>query len=168
MREFAAEGKTITKLLGSNSLSEQGTRKLSWTRLLDAAELADLRGIEVTTHMVQRWVPKAFEVRVVAVGEHLTAAAIHAGSAASYVDWRSDYDALSYELIDPPPDIVTGVRSLMAAFGLVYGALDFIVTPSGHWHFLEINAGGQYLWLEAATGAPLTDVLADFLAKGTQ
>ncbi|GGI80856.1 hypothetical protein GCM10011581_17780 [Saccharopolyspora subtropica] len=114
-RDFAEQGRSVTKLFGSNTISEQGTRKLSWTRVLDAADLVDLRGIEVTTHVVQRWVPKSFEVRVIVIGEHLTAAAIHAGNAASYVDWRSDYDALTYELMD----VAAGVRSLMAAFGLL-------------------------------------------------
>ncbi|MGW3466998.1 hypothetical protein ACWDKQ_00655 [Saccharopolyspora sp. NPDC000995] len=152
--------------MGSNTISEEGTRKLSWTRVLDAADLGDLRGIEVTAHMVQRWVPKAFEVRVIVMGEHITAAALHAGNAASYVDWRSDYDALTYELIDPPTEVVAGIHALMRALGLVYGALDFVVTPSGDWVFLEINPGGQYGWIEARTGAPLTGVLADLLTKG--
>jgi hypothetical protein len=31
---------------------------------------------------------------------------------------------------------------------------------------LEINAGGQYGWLEDVTDAPLTDQLADLLTQG--
>lgn len=166
VRAFASEGRTVTKLLGANTISEEGTRKLSWTRVLDDDDLADLRGIEVTTHLVQRWVPKAFEVRVIVLGHHLTAAAIHASNAASYVDWRSDYDALSYELIEPPSDVTEGVHALMRSLGLVYGALDFVVTPEGEWVFLEVDPGGQYGWIESCTGAPLTSVLADLLTKG--
>nr|WP_245556162.1 RimK domain-containing protein [Actinopolyspora mortivallis] len=165
VREFATEP-TITKLLGSNTISEDGTRKVSWSRLLDQAELDDLRGIETTTHLLQRWVPKAFETRVIAIGGQLFAAAIHAGSTSTYVDWRSDYDALSYAPIETPEPVATGIRTLLDSFGLVYGALDFVVTPDGEWAFLEINPGGQYGWLEAATGHPLTSTLADLLSKG--
>ncbi|SDP97112.1 ATP-grasp ribosomal peptide maturase, SAV_5884 family [Actinopolyspora xinjiangensis] len=165
VREFATEP-TVTKLVGSNTISEDSTRKISWTRLLDQAELADLRGIETTTHLLQRWVPKAFETRVIAIGEQLFAAAIHAGSASTRVDWRSDYDALTYEPIEPPASVAEGIRALMAGFDLRYGALDFVVTPNGDWVFLEINPGGQYGWLEAATGHPLTRSLADLLSKG--
>jgi ATP-grasp ribosomal peptide maturase len=168
LRSFAARGNTITKLLGSNSISEEGTRKLSWTRLINDDDLADLRGLEATAHMVQRWVPKAYEVRVIAIADHLTAVSIHAGNDTAYVDWRSDYDALTYEVIDLPHSLAEGIRSLMHSFNLVYGALDFIVTPDGEWIFLEVNAGGQYGWLEAATGVPLTEVLADVLMKGNQ
>lgn len=164
--EFAHAGRTITKLLGSNTISEEGTRKFSWTRVLGDDDLADLRGIEATTHMVQRWVPKSFEVRVIIIGDHLTAVAIYASNTASYVDWRSDYDALSYELIDPPEHVSQGIHALMRTFSLIYGALDFVVTPEDEWVFLEINPGGQYGWIESHTGVPLTGVLADLLTKG--
>ncbi|MGI8312214.1 ATP-grasp ribosomal peptide maturase [Saccharopolyspora hattusasensis] len=166
VKNFAARGRTVTKLMGSNTISEEGTRKLSWTRVVGDDDLADLRGIEVTTHMVQRWVPKSFEVRVIVIGDHITAAAIYAGNASSYIDWRSDYDSLSYDLIDPPEQVTAGIRSLMRTFGLVYGALDFVVTSAGEWVFLEINPGGQYGWIESYTGAPLTAALADLLMKG--
>lgn len=167
VREFVAQGPTVTKLLGSNTIAEEGLRKLSYTRLVDDAELTDLRGIDVTTHLFQRWVPKAHEVRMAVIGDHITAAAIHAGTPETYVDFRVDYDRLSYELVDPPSETIAAVRRLMADLGLVYGALDFVVEPSGEWVMLEINAGGQVLWLEHESGAPLTDQLADLLAKGT-
>lgn len=165
VRQFAGRGSTVTKVLGSNSIVERGGRKLSYTRVLDAADLEDLRGIDQTTHLFQRWVPKSGEARVVVVGEKITAVAIHAGSASGYVDWRTDYDNLRYELIEPPEPVAAGVRKLMKDMGLVYGALDFVIGPDG-WTFLEANAGGQYGWLEDATGALITAQLADLLAKG--
>ncbi|MDQ3404175.1 MAG: RimK domain-containing protein, partial [Actinomycetota bacterium] len=166
VREFAAGGKTVTKVFGANTIMEEGVRKIGFTRLLHAADLADLRGIDVTTHLFQRWVPKAHEVRMVVIGENITAAAIRAGSPEGHIDFRSDYANLSYELIAPPADVVDGVRQLMAAMDLVYGALDFVVGPDG-WTFLEINAGGQFGFIEDETGAPLTAQLADLLTKGT-
>jgi ATP-grasp ribosomal peptide maturase len=167
VRAFADRGKTITKLLGASSIYEEGQRKVGFTRLVDEADLADLRGIEVTTHCFQSWVPKSFETRVTVVGDAMTAVAIHAGSASSYVDWRTDYDALSYELTDLPEQVESGIRRLMDSLGLKYGALDFVVTPDGEWIFLEVNPTGQYGWIEAKTGAPLTDQLAELLAEGT-
>jgi ATP-grasp ribosomal peptide maturase len=164
--DFAGRGQTVTKVLGANSILEADVRKIAYTRLIEDGDLADLRGIEQTTHLFQRWVPKSFEVRMIVIGEHVTTAAIRAGSAAAYVDWRSDYENLFYDLIDPPTAVVNGVRKLMADLDLVYGALDFVVGTEGDWTFLEINAGGQYGWIEEETGAPLTDQLADLLAKG--
>lgn len=163
VRTFAAGGRTVSKVLGANTIVEAGGRKLGYTRVVDAADLDDLRGVGTTAHLFQRWALKAHEARMVVVGDHLTTVAIHADSAASYVDWRSDYDSLRYELVEPPDPVAPAVRRLMKELGLTYGALDFVVDPDDSWTFLEVNAGGQYGWLEDATGAPITAQLADLL-----
>ncbi|MGH3932429.1 MAG: hypothetical protein ACRDTF_20915 [Pseudonocardiaceae bacterium] len=100
---------------------------------------------------------------MIVIGEHVTAAAITADSPATYVDYRTDYASLSYELITPPEHVAQRIRLVMNRFGLVYGALDFVITPSGEWVLLEINPTGQYGFIEDATGAPLTAQLADLL-----
>jgi hypothetical protein len=56
-------------MLGANTILEGGIRKVNFTRLVDDADLADLRGIDVTTHFFQRWVPKAYEARMIVIGE---------------------------------------------------------------------------------------------------
>lgn len=167
VRRFAATGTTVSKAFGAPSIREDRRRKVAFTRCLDATDLADLRGVEVAAHQFQRWVPKACEARVVVVGDQVFAAAIHADSAESRVDWRADYAALRYEPVDPPPDVATGIRELMSTFRLRYGALDFVISPEGTWTFLEINPGGQYGWIEDAIAAPITAALADLLAGGT-
>lgn len=165
-RRFAASGETVTKMLGANHIAEQGHRKITFTRLVGQADLVDLRGIETTLHQLQRWVPKSYEARIVAIGEQLYGFAIHASSARARVDFRADYESLDYEQVDVPPDVAAGIRRFLDALGLVYGAFDFVVGPAG-FTFLECNPGGQYGWLEAHTGAPLTAALAELLARGT-
>jgi glutathione synthase/RimK-type ligase-like ATP-grasp enzyme len=167
VRRFANKGATVTKMLGANHIAEEGTRKVTFTRLLDDEDLADLRGIEATCHLVQRWAPKQYDARVIAIGEQLFAFAIHTGNAASYVDFRADYDALTYEPIELPAAVASGIRRFLDTMGLVYGALDFVVGPDNCYVFLECNSGGQFGWLEARTDAPLTETLADLLAQGT-
>lgn len=166
-RRFAAEsGPVVTKLLGANVIDEDQTRKVARTRLLSAEDLSDLRGVEVTAHLVQEWVDKEFEVRVVAVGEDLFASAIHAHSPAARIDWRADYESLTYDKIDVPPTVASGVRAYLAAVCLRYAAFDFVVTPAGAWVFLEANPGGQFGWLEGATGLPISIALAALLTQG--
>jgi glutathione synthase/RimK-type ligase-like ATP-grasp enzyme len=116
----------------------------------------------------KRWVPKRAEARVIVIGDQLTAALIYAHNLAAYVDFRRDYDSLSYELADVPTAVAEGIRRLMNRLSLVYGALDFVVNPSGDWVFLEINPAGLYGWIEDKTGAPLTAQLADLLTRGAR
>jgi ATP-grasp ribosomal peptide maturase len=165
VRDFVDEGMTVTKILGANTILEDGVRKVAFTRLLTGADLTDLRGIDVTTHMFQRWVPKACDARVIVIGDRITAATIRSRGA-GHVDWRVDYDAASYALAEPPAGVVSGVRELMRVLDLRYAALDFVVGPDGRWTFLEINAGGQYGWIEDKIDVPLTEQLADLLAAG--
>jgi len=51
----------------------------------------------------------------------------------------------------------------MDSLGLVFGALDFVVTPDGQWIFLEINPNGQWFWIERQTGMPISTALAELL-----
>lgn len=166
VREFVSGGASVSKTLGANTILEDGVRKRRCTERLNPDDLADLRGIENTVHQFQRWVPKSYEVRVIAVGSTLSGVAIHAGSDDAYVDYRADYPSLRYEQIALPEDVEVGVRGLMKELDLVYGALDFVVSPDGSWTFLEVNAGGQYGWLEHHTQIPITHQVADVLTGG--
>lgn len=95
---------------------------------------------------------------------HHFAVAIHAHSARTRVDWRSDYDALTYTEIQCPADIAERAHAFLCAAGLVYGAFDFIVTPdTKHYTFLECNAAGQWGWLAEECGLPIAEAIADEL-----
>jgi hypothetical protein len=53
----------------------------------------------------------------------------------------------------------------MFSLGLSYGAIDFRVDKQGSVYFLEVNPGGQFLYLQARLGVPLVENLAALLAK---
>ena len=111
VRRFATQcGATgvVTKMFGAPAISEQGGRRVALTERLNSARLADLRGIEISAHQFQQWVPKREEARVIAIGRQVHGMVIRADSAAAYVDWRADHDALSYEQIDPRPRCSAG------------------------------------------------------------
>jgi hypothetical protein len=42
-----------------------------------------------------------------------------------------------------------------------------VVTPAGEHLFLEVNPCGQWDWISAATGQPITQAIADDLQGGT-
>ena len=73
---------------------------------------------------------------------------------------------LRIEAYDLSPDIEELVLKLTSALGLVYGAIDMIVTPEGEHVFLEINPSGQFGFIEQSTGLPILSSLADTLIEG--
>ncbi|GAA4024744.1 hypothetical protein GCM10022247_56460 [Allokutzneria multivorans] len=167
---FAAEqgvANTICKSFGPNTITEGGALKVAFTRRLADSDLASLGSVASTATQLQRWVDKAYEARIVVVGEQTFTILIKAGSPAGHVDWRADFESLTYRLVDTPPQVANGVRTYMKTLGLVYAALDFAIEKdTDRWVFLESNSSGQYGWLEAQTGAPITDAIADLLTGG--
>ncbi|WKU45415.1 hypothetical protein Q3V23_15830 [Streptomyces sp. VNUA116] len=82
------------------------------------------------------------------------------------VDWRSEYRNLVYEPVTCPEGIRGALVRLLAGFDLSFGAFDFAVTADDAWWFLECNPNGQWAWLRAAAGLPITNAIADLLANG--
>lgn len=169
VRRFAdrLDGRIVVKMLGSNAIFEHGGPKVCYTHPLSEDDLADLSGVNVTAHLFQeRVIDKAYEVRVTAVGDALFAASIEAANRAARADWRADLSALTYRAVEVPGAVAEGIRDYLAAFGLSYGAFDFAVTREGRWIVFECNPGGQFGWIEAGTGLPITSALAGLLEKG--
>lgn len=167
-RQFAAavDGPVICKpLMGGPLHYDDGRRQGVPTHLIDPATLDDT--VAMTAHLFQEWIQKAYEVRLTVVGRELFAAEIHAGSEASRVDWRSDYDALSYKPCTVPGPVRDGVLAWLDHFGLNYGAFDFAVTPEGEWVMFECNPSGEWHFIETRTGLPIAAALAELLAGGT-
>ncbi|AZS72873.1 ATP-dependent carboxylate-amine ligase [Streptomyces lydicus] len=133
-----------------------------YANIITAADLPH-PDIATTAHLFQEWVPKAYEVRLTAIGGQIFAAEIHAGSAAGRIDWRSDYDSHTYRVCEPPPEVAAGVLRMLDRLELPYGAFDFVVTPEGDWRFLEVNPSGQYGFIEQATELPITAAICDYL-----
>ncbi len=93
--------------------------------------------------MFQEWIDHTHAVRVTVVDQQFFAGAIYAGSKAAHIDWRSDYANLGYGITEVPAAVRQATLTLMEDLGLRFGALDFLVRPSGDWVFLEINPNGQ-------------------------
>lgn len=152
-------GEIVTKPLARPAV-DYDDFQLIYTHRLDDDDLADLRGVDATGHLFQRWLEKKWDVRVTAVGEQVFATAIHAGSKRSEVDWRSDYDSVYYEPISLPREVQAGVLGYLRTFGLAFGAFDFTLEADGTFCFLECNPNGQWGFIEHATGQPISAAIA--------
>ncbi|MGH3816903.1 MAG: hypothetical protein ACRDRE_03920 [Pseudonocardiaceae bacterium] len=167
VRGFAgAFGDLIVKPLAESVVYEAGGEALVYTRRVHASELESLDGVESTAHLFQQWQPKLFEARVTVVGDRLFSVAIHASSEKAQVDWRADYGALRYEVINNVPDQVrAGIARYLEVAGLAFSAFDFVIRPDGDWVALEANAIGAWGWLAEECGLPIAAAIADALTK---
>jgi glutathione synthase/RimK-type ligase-like ATP-grasp enzyme len=100
--------------------------------------------------ILQEYVEKAFEVRLIMFdGELLSYAIESQADPVAKVDWRVSATEPHSYLIDTPDPIRTLCDRYLRRAGLNYGAFDFCVRPDGSWVFLECNSEGQWAWLES-------------------
>src|SRR6185312_12158775 len=107
------------------------------------------------------------ELRITVVGRQVFAAEIHSQhSNHTRHDWRRyDRYATPYFRHELPGALQRRCIALVERMGLCYGAIDMVLTPDGRYVFLEINPNGQYLWIEQATGLPISDAICDLLTS---
>lgn len=138
-----------------------GRRRMVPTHRVEAGDLDE--SVRLTAHYFQEEIEKDHEVRLTVVGGQMFGCVIRGTSDAARTDWRTDYEGLEYATTAVPAEVAAGVTSFMAGFGLVYGAFDFAVTPSGEWVFFECNPTGTWAWVENRTGLPIAAAHADHL-----
>lgn len=170
VRAFAKSVKAplVTKMQHSFALYRQGEELVVFTTGLKPEDLEDLAGLEYAPMIFQEKVPRRLELRATVVGKRVYTASIDAKLLEKHdVDWRRDGEALidSWQPYQLPKAVERSLLKLTKWFGLNYAAADFIVTPEGRHVFLEINAGGEYFWLQRTPGLPIVEGIVDVLTK---
>lgn len=160
-REFITEhGQVIYKTLRWTPYERNGVPVTGWAEPVTAAEIDD--GVRVTPHLFQARVDKLADVRVLVVSRRLFAVRIDSG----LLDWRKDYSALSYTVVDLPDQLRNVLLAYMDHFGLVSGSFDLAIDQAGTYWWLELNPNGQWGWLEEKTGLGMAAAFAELLTQG--
>ena len=161
------KGQVITKTASTQAETWLGSMCPAYARLIRPRDLVHFQEVQSCPTIVQVYVEKALEIRVTVVGNDVFAAGIHSQvTRRTRVDWRR-YDRTStpHDIHALPPEIAQLCLSLVRSMGLVYGAIDLILTPDGQYVFLEINPNGQYKWIESLTGLPITKRIVRLLVE---
>ena len=147
------------------------TKQMMYTNILDdrfwqssnpSAQLSLCPGI------FQPYLAKLYELRITVVGNQVFSAKIDSqASPKSSIDWRRyDFAKVGYSKIEIPTDIANLCVKYVKSLGLNFGAIDMVYTPKGEYYFLEINANGQWAWIELMTEQSISSTIADLLVQG--
>ncbi|MBP5976192.1 MvdC family ATP-grasp ribosomal peptide maturase [Brasilonema sp. CT11] len=169
-REFFQQvnGKMVSKLLTALSYGmEANSSFFLYTSSVKEEDLQDAESLRYCPMVFQEQIPKQSELRVVYVNGNVFVGALNADVySAAKVDWRKPgVDVGAWQHHELPDEVVRRLKTFMGRFGLLFGALDFIVTPSGEYVFLEVNPVGEWGMLERDLDLPISGAIADALLQ---
>jgi glutathione synthase/RimK-type ligase-like ATP-grasp enzyme len=134
------------------------------TRLVTSADLDRAPSVAYCPVIFQEYID-GIDLRVTVVGDRVYAASIDATGTSYPIDMRVWFDQACVEPAQLPADVERLCIEVVRRLGLVFGAIDLRATPSGDFYFLEINPAGLWLFVEHRTGLPISEAVADELAR---
>jgi len=161
-------GRIVAKALYAGFLEAEGEPRFIYATQPSPESLEHLHDVSLAPCIFQERIDKVADIRVTVVGERTFAVRIDtAGLPAGVPDWRaSSVEDLSHSPYSLPVEIEARCVELTRALGLRFGAIDLAIDHEGSHVFFEINANGQWAWLETATGAKISSAIADLLTSG--
>jgi glutathione synthase/RimK-type ligase-like ATP-grasp enzyme len=144
-------GSVVSKMQSSFAIYREAEEHVVFTNAVTVDHLNDLATLQYCPMVFQQEVIKKLELRVTVVGRAVFAFSIDSQRVDNArVDWRKEgvnmiNDWQPYTL---PDEIENKLLAFMDDYGLNYGAIDLILTPDDQYYFLEVNAAGEYFWLD--------------------
>lgn len=141
-QSFCSEHQSIIKPISYGKIVDDAKIGFIQTNLVKQAE--DIEGLSCSPAYFQSYENKDYEIRLTIVKHKLFGVRI---DSTNKVDWRKEGTALTYSKIEIPSHIGQKCLMMMENLGINFAAFDFIV-HNDEYFFLELNANGQWLWLE--------------------
>ena len=163
---IACGGDVLIKSIYTSNVTIDGMNRGILSKRISISEFEEFSDtIHLCPTLIQEYCEKQFELRVTIIGASIFAVKLESQkNIETKVDWRSNTYLNPHDTFELPEDIRQFCLSFMREQRLIYGAMDFIVTPGNDYVFLENNPFGNYQWLEEATNIDLTGELARLLS----
>jgi len=169
--EFTTEREVVVKQLSDICVFEEDgvSAKGLYTHRLHPEDFRHLEDLKHAPAFFSTFIDKQHDLRVTVVGEQVFAVRIFSQEfPESRVDFRRREGDWKMESCELPDDLTDKIMWLMRYFHLSFGALDFAVDHEGEPWFLEVNAEGNWLWMESELGLPISGAIADLLLRSCQ
>ncbi|HCR3025572.1 TPA: MvdC/MvdD family ATP grasp protein [Serratia marcescens] len=147
----------IIKPLSSGVVETSSRKEFVQTNLVDRKK--ETTNLKYSPSYFQEYQDKDFEVRVTIVKNSFFPVRI---DSKDKIDWRKSDNQILYSNTDIPDEIKDKCLMFMLAFGIEYGCFDFIV-HNETWYFLEMNANGQWAWLDAELNMNISGAILEYL-----
>lgn len=165
-RDFITHRKeVIAKPLSKIRISaENGIRRTIFTHIVREDDLERIDQVALSPTLFQERIPKRADIRVTIVGSKVFPTELIVPDPETNVDWRiHPLRDIVHRVHQIPDDLSHTLLLLTKRLGLNFAAIDLIATLDGRYIFLELNANGQWAWIEILTGQEISLSLAELL-----
>lgn len=150
----------IVKPIGPGNFTNiEGRPSVAFARAITTEELGQVDLLH-SPFIFQERVSADAHFRVVTVEDNAWVARLDAKGLP--VDWRSSEAAHSAFVIADEPDLITQALALSNALALGYSSQDWIQSKGVN-YFVDLNPGGQWMFLPTRISDQVAAALADFL-----
>jgi hypothetical protein len=159
-------GPVITKMQSSFAIYKEETEHVVFTNQLGTEDADDLESVQYCPMVFQEKIEKKRELRITIVGQKIFAFGVDSQqNEAAKLDWRKEGVALidKWEVFDLPANVQQQLLRLMSILRIDYGAIDIIIDPQDNYYFLEVNAAGEYFWLDRLCHHDISKTIAALL-----
>lgn len=139
-----------------------------YTNPVTEEQMKGIDSVRMCPSIFQTEIPKAYELRITAVGDKLFTAKIDSqADEETKTDWRKkpvlNDHAVEFSPYDLPDYISKKIHEFMYKMGLRFGCIDMIVTPESKYVFLEINPNGQWYFVQLKTKMDIASAIVDLI-----
>ncbi|MFT3832421.1 MAG: hypothetical protein QM711_03750 [Micropruina sp.] len=154
----------VLKPLGPGNFASAGQDFVAWATKVVAADLPE-GSLLGSPFLAQEVINARLHLRIVTVGDRAWCAQLAAAD--TPLDWRSSKRAhMSFESTSDWGAVCSDAVAIAAMMRVGYSSQDWIIDAEGAAHFIDLNPGGQWLFLPEGVSAPVAEALAGWLMEG--
>lgn len=163
IHKFVAKEDVVSKSLVPLYWREDNNVFFANTTSISTKELGTDASLQFAPYIYQRRIQKTADIRVVIMGDEITAVSfsIELNPLGAHDIRLVPAEILRGEVVELDQAIVKQCKDLMRSLGLVFASIDLLKGLDGIITFLEVNSGGQFLWVESAV--PESKMLSKFI-----
>ncbi|MGI2208546.1 hypothetical protein ACROAD_09715 [Shewanella baltica] len=163
LANFIATTKSIVKPVAVGEVIHNNKiKEFVQTNMIDSSVSSE--SLKYSPVYLQHYQDKDYELRVTYVGDTEFTVRIDSDN---YIDWRKPDTINTYSTCSLPENISTQCRNFMNIVGMQFGCFDFIVKDE-QYYFLEMNANGQWGWLEFELQLDISLSIVEYLSGHSQ
>lgn len=158
----------IAKPVRTGYLEDANGPKAIYTSRVENSHMSQINRLAVSPVTFQNLINKQSDIRVTIIGQKVYCAEILSQTDQdASIDWRrTSNPELPHKHHKLPEALQQQLLQFMQRLNLEYGAIDLVLDDAGTYYFLEVNPGGQWLWLDRILDLGITQCIADWLSNG--